>query len=385
MKKNILFIIFAVLATIFIVAFAMTTYRYYQAIHSDDPIDPYLQVEQWKATITRGDIAIDMITPETYIVEEWDIIITREDSLAVIAWPDHSTTRLGANSRLTIKQMRVADDYSKIELVAVLENGKAWSNIVRTLYPDSRIEFQLPKSGTVAWVRWTVFEINLDQNYIHSVDHSVSLQNSFGKFVTLLPGESVMATDIFKKITGGLDIAWNSLNSIKDASYTELRDTQLRASYTILTGKSFAIGIWDRFMRWILSWFTAFRDIAIISAMNSGDTVSLINVPQELIMKWYQTFQSKNFIQERDRFRGTMVSLANGFTNGDKIIEGLTRWAMWDMQSASGMTLINTQSIINTYAQKTGTSVDMLISNLKKIDTNTITTESRAIFEKLLK
>lgn len=62
-----------------------------------------------------------------------------------------------------------------------------------------------------------------------------------------------MATDIFKKITGGLDIAWNSLNSIKDASYTELRDTQLRASYTILTGKSFAIGIWDRFVRWILS------------------------------------------------------------------------------------------------------------------------------------
>jgi hypothetical protein len=58
---------------------------------------------------------------------------------------------------------------------------------------------------------------------------------------------------------------------------------------------------------------------------------------------------------------------------------------MWDMQSASGMTLINTQSIINTYAQKTGTSVDMLMSNLKKIDTNTITTESRAIFEKLLK
>jgi hypothetical protein len=46
MKKNILFSIFAVLATIFIVSFAMTTYRYYQAIHSDDPIDPYLQVEK---------------------------------------------------------------------------------------------------------------------------------------------------------------------------------------------------------------------------------------------------------------------------------------------------------------------------------------------------
>ena len=71
----------------------------------------------------------------------------------MIFWPDHSTTRLAANSRLTIDRMRVASDYSKIELVATLENGKAWSNIVRTLYPDSRVEFNLPKSGTVAGVR----------------------------------------------------------------------------------------------------------------------------------------------------------------------------------------------------------------------------------------
>ena len=134
-----------------------------------------------------------------------------------------------------------------------------------------------------------------------------------------------MATDIFKKITGTLDIAWNSLNTLKDASYTELRDTQLRASYGVLTGKSFVISTWDRFMRWILSGFSSFRDIAIVSAMSSGDTANLIHVPQELIMKWYQTFQSKNFIQERDQFRGTIVSLANGFTNGDKIIASLTR------------------------------------------------------------
>jgi hypothetical protein len=143
--------------------------------------------------------------------------------------------------------------------------------------------------------------------------------------VTLLPGESVMASDIFKKITVKLDSAWISLNSFKDASYMQLRDAQLRASYGILTGKSITIDLWDRFMRWTLSWFSAFRDISIISAMNSGDITNLVNIPQELIMKWYQTFQSKNFVQERDRFRGSIVSLANGFKNGDQIIESLTR------------------------------------------------------------
>ena len=46
MKKNILFIFSAIVALIFVIAFGITTYRYYQAIHSDDPINPYLQVEQ---------------------------------------------------------------------------------------------------------------------------------------------------------------------------------------------------------------------------------------------------------------------------------------------------------------------------------------------------
>ncbi len=117
-------------------------------------------------------------------------------------------------------------------------------------------------------MRGTVFEINLDANYIHSVDHSVMLSNAFGKFVTLLPGESVMANDIMKKITKGLDTTWSTLNSLKDASYIQLRNTQLRANYSLLTGKSMAFDIWDRFVRWILSWFSAFRDIDIISAMS---------------------------------------------------------------------------------------------------------------------
>jgi uncharacterized membrane protein YbhN (UPF0104 family) len=46
MTKNILTCVFAIFASIFVIAFGMTTYRYYQAIHSDDPISPYLLVEK---------------------------------------------------------------------------------------------------------------------------------------------------------------------------------------------------------------------------------------------------------------------------------------------------------------------------------------------------
>lgn len=46
MQKNILFSIVVGIASIFVIAFGVTTYRYYQVIHSDDPISPYLQVEK---------------------------------------------------------------------------------------------------------------------------------------------------------------------------------------------------------------------------------------------------------------------------------------------------------------------------------------------------
>jgi hypothetical protein len=386
MQKNILFSLFAILASVFVIAFGMTTYRYYSAIHSDDPISPYLAVEKWTATITRWELAIDMMTPESYDVREWDIIITRADSLAVINWPDHSTTRLGANSRLTIERMRVADDYSKIELVASLESGKVWSNIVRTLYPESHVEFHIPRSGTVAGVRGTVFEINLDSNYIHSIDHSVSLSNQVGQLVTLLPGDSVQASNILAKINNKLDTTWTTINTAKDTAFMQIRNTELRETYTQLSASSGGVfDMWDRFMRWVLSFFPGFDAIPTLSAISSGNISDMANLPVSTVMRWYQSFQSTDFVQERDQFRGVIVSLQSKLTGGDQIIESLTRGAMWDMMVSSGTTLENTRGLLDTYARKTGTTLDTLISGARSIDPSTITESGRAIYEKLMR
>jgi FecR protein len=285
-----------------------------------------------------------MTTPESYEIQEGDIIITKADSLSVINWPDHSTTRLGANSRLQIERMRVALDYSRIELVASLESGKVWSNIVRTLYPDSRVEFHMPRNGTVAGVRGTVFEINLDANYIHSIDHSVTLSNSIGQLVTLLPGDAVAANNILTKIQTKLDTTWIATNTLADQTFTRLRDTHLRENYTRLSASSGGVfDIWDRLVRWILSFFSDFDAIRVLSLIHTGDLTNMANMPQATLMKWYQSFQSTDFVQERDQFRGAIVSIRGQLTNGDQIIESLTRGAMWDMMSASGATLKNTQ------------------------------------------
>jgi hypothetical protein len=53
------------------------------------------------------------------------------------------------------------------------------------------------------------------------------------------------------------------------------------------------------------------------------------------------------------------------------------------MQSSSGITLQNTQVLLNNYAQKTGTTLDAILSTMKKIDTNTINIESRILYDRL--
>ena len=116
-----------------------------------------------------------MTVGEKYDLEEKDIIITKKATLATVYWPDHSTTRLDELSRMTIERLKVAKDYTTIELAATLESGKAWTRVVRTIYPGSFFEMRLPEGGIIAGVRGTTFDINLANGYIQAVEHSIAL------------------------------------------------------------------------------------------------------------------------------------------------------------------------------------------------------------------
>lgn len=50
-----------------------------------------------------------------------------------------------------------------------------------------------------------------------------------------------------------------------------MRDAKIQASYTLLVGKSQIFDLWDNFVRWILSYFDAFRDIEVLSLIELGD------------------------------------------------------------------------------------------------------------------
>lgn len=185
MSKLLLRILFAGLFAIFLF-FLVSAYQYYQALHSDDPIVPYIVVESGQATVVRGDIAVDMESTNRYDLKEKDIIVTKKNTLAIVHWPDHSETRLGSESRMQIERMRITRDYSSIEVEFALEQGQVWSTVVRTIYPGSYFRTRTPQ-GVVAGVRGTVYDIDLKAGYIHAIDHNVSLTDRVGNAVNLLP------------------------------------------------------------------------------------------------------------------------------------------------------------------------------------------------------
>jgi hypothetical protein len=84
-------------------------------------------------------------------------------------------------------------------------------------------------------------------------------------------------------------------------------------------------------------------------------------------------------------FRGTLVSLSETFKNGDQLMAVLARWAMWDVGSDPNLVLWNTKSLLEAYSRKTWIDLNILTSQFEKIDTQSLSKESRILYDQLFK
>jgi len=108
----------------------------------------------------------------------WDRVSTLWDnSLLLIEWGDWSISRLWWNSSVLINVNNVSSDFTDIEIDFTLEKWKSWSNVVTAM--DENSYFNQRFESYVAWVRWTVYEINLDESYIYVDDHEVLLKDAW--------------------------------------------------------------------------------------------------------------------------------------------------------------------------------------------------------------
>ena len=341
------------------VMFWISSYDYYKAIHTDDPIQPTFVVNTGNATIIRWETAFDLTEKEELPLETGDAIETRTKSQGMITWPDHSITRLSENTRIVISQMEVKENYDSIKISMDLKRWKIWSNVVRTMLGDSYFETKLPKNNIVAGVRGTVYEINLDGGYIHAVTHSMQLSDISGKSLSLLPWELVSSENIWiKKGKELLDTTWQTINTGIDTLYIESRSQILINQKKLLSGKENSQNIWDQFVRKILSYFPSFDALHISKIIETRNMDELLKSNTETLIMYYQKYQWINFTKERDSLRDALSQKIANWNNQQKIINSLKNSALWDMVENQNISLPGAEKILQDQVHQVGSSME---------------------------
>lgn len=137
----------------------------------------YLELVSWEWLL--NDKVLQIWKKEKLSKE--DIIETKtKDSLAIIEWWDWSITRLWWYTKVKIENQFVAKNKDQVNILFRLFSGKTWSNVVTYLWEDSY--FNQTYSDTEIAVRWTVYVVDADNDYLQVESHKVELTNKqFGK------------------------------------------------------------------------------------------------------------------------------------------------------------------------------------------------------------
>ena len=146
----------------------------------------------------------------------WDYVKTIWDnSLIVIEWWDWSLTRIGWNSRIRIDELFVDSDLLNINLSFELLSWKSWSNVINFMWEWSY--FKESFRDIEAWVRWTIFNVDLDKEYVSVTKHKLSLIKNIDQEVFEISEENPFSLKTFSFIS-----LKEFIKNIKDKSFEEL-------------------------------------------------------------------------------------------------------------------------------------------------------------------
>lgn len=174
----------------------------------------YLILLEWEASINEKTINLD----DKVKLEIKDEVKTIWDSsIAMIKWWDWSITRLWWNSVLIINESDIDKDLLKIKIWFELVKWKSWSDVISFIWEDSH--FEQTFADTTAAVRWTIFEVNLENDYIYVDKHEVKLtKESWDEVIVKEKTPFIISSFSFTKL----------LNFIKDFQDNSFRDLNIK-------------------------------------------------------------------------------------------------------------------------------------------------------------
>lgn len=255
-----------------------------------------------------------------------DVILTGEDSLAVIYWGDGSLTRLGSHTKIEIEENMISKDFSEIHISFDLLSGKTWSQVVSFIGKDS--SFTQSFNGIEAGVRGTIYEVDVDADYLRVIDHAVKLSGeadielASGEILNLKTFSLMQLSEFIKNFE---DKSWTALNTALDSAHIiemkENLDNSMRETF---------------FIQWLRNMFflphkvnsdlKSTRDIDAIISEVAGYSV---DAQQKIYNFIYQKYQDLNFVKPDDiklyelkiRYKKLLISLdADGY-NAQRLIE----------------------------------------------------------------
>lgn len=239
--------------------------------------------------------------------------------------------------------MRAKTANTGIQVDFSLETGKSWSNVIKYLFGDSYFHERFNNDTALAAVRGTVFEVNLDRKYLHTIDHGVSVQDTkdaTGELLVVTDG--VMSTETHQMMPRtDIDSTWNRLNHDADVIYLNGKMESLKKEIMAQAEKTNRmetlmqkIGLkkstapLGMLMTGDKSEWTQFEQ----SMKKSGDTTQLMDIYQ----RFYGLPNSDTLIDTKMRLRDLIIETAP--TDKKKgFLDDFARSSLYDSWSTETM------------------------------------------------
>ena len=185
----------------------------------------YVVLIDWEATLNNLKLGKNIkleINKKELLNKDDELSTIWEESLAMVKWWDWSITRVWWNSDLIIEQVDIEEGLLNIKIAFKLEKWKTWSDVISFIWDESY--FHQTFSDTTAAVRWTIFEVNLENNYVYVDKHEVILTKDNWEEKIIWENkpfniDEFIFIDLLKFINDIKDIDWRALNLDLDKEF----------------------------------------------------------------------------------------------------------------------------------------------------------------------
>lgn len=201
------FIYFILILIIFIIWFSV----YISVFKKWVDRNSYVVLVEWEAYLNNDSLS----TNKKEKLSLNDVVkTTKENSLAIIEWWDWSVTRLWWNTSIVINELFVSTNVEKLNISFELLSWKTWSNVISFIPEESY--FKETFTDTEAAIRWTIFNLDLDKDYLYVIDHNVTLTKDSWETIKVPEKEPIVLSS-FTFIS--LD---EFIKNIRDSAFDEI-------------------------------------------------------------------------------------------------------------------------------------------------------------------